>query len=407
LPRLLTQPEATATPNLKHQRRALQIIGAEVKVNFRYSSFLLVLLFVLFSAANSQAQTNPTPSPTPKPEEQEPVRVFTEEVRLAVAATDAGGHYDALEVDDVMVLEDGEQQQIRSVRHLPTNVLLLLDVGNQLGLKDTNTTKAVAMRLVTSLADGNRIALMQFATRPELLQNWTTDKAAILKVLRSKLISGKTSRLSDALAAAAQQFKDTPAGTRHLVLITDGVSETGKTTTVKALRELNSAQISVHILSYTVLARLALQGRNKIVRGGDGVQRDANPASNPVANGDPTLPPGATRTPSFKVYSIDTDFAMRRKRKEYERATHDSETLLEEIAKESGGQIFLPDSAEGLLSEADKVSRDIGSQYVITYRPKRPLAEARPGEYRKVEVASRRVGLYLRSRRGYVVPDTR
>jgi hypothetical protein len=98
---------------------------------------------------------------------------------------------------------------------------------------------------------------------------------------------------------------------------------------------------------------------------------------------------------------------MRRKRKEYERATQASETLLGEIAQESGGQIFLPDSAEALMSQAEKISRDIGSQYVITYRPKRPLADAKPGEYRKVEVASRRVGLYLRSRRGYFVPDAK
>ncbi|HKP36040.1 MAG TPA: VWA domain-containing protein [Pyrinomonadaceae bacterium] len=377
-------------------------------MTYRQKSLLPALLFVLLSAVCSQAQVSPTPSPTPKPDDQEPVRVFTEEVRLAVAATDAGGHYDALEVDDVMVIEDGEPQQIRSVQRLPTNVLVLVDVGNQLGLKDTNTTRAVAMRVVTRLAEGTQISLMQFATRPELLQNWTTDKVAIAKVMKSKLISGKTSRLSDALAAAALQFKDTPAGTRHLVLITDGVQESGgKTTNVKALRELNSAQISVHILSYTVLARLALKDRNKMVRGGDGKQRDANPATNPVANGDPTLPPGATRTPSFTLGRIDTDLAMRRKRKEYERATQDSETMLSEIAKESGGQIFLPDSAETLFSQADNISRDIGSQYVVTYRPKKPLAEARPGEYRKVEVASRRVGLYLRSRRGYVVPETK
>jgi VWFA-related protein len=377
-------------------------------VTFRHSSLLLVLLLVLFSAAATQAQVNPTPSPSPTPEEQYPVRVFTEEVRLAVAATDAGGHYDALEVDDVMVIEDGQPQQIRSVQHLPTNVLLLLDVGNALGLKDTNVTREVAGRVVTTLAAGTRIAVMQFATRPELLQNWTTDRTAIARVLKTKLNSGKYSRPADAIAAATQYFKDTPAGTRHLIIISDGVAEPGgKTTTLQAIRELNSAQISVHILSYTVLARQALKGRNKIVRGGDGVQRDGNPASNPVANGDPTLPPGSTRTPSFKIGSIDTDFAMRRKRKEYERATQDSETMLGEMAQESGGQIFLPDSAETLLSQADKISQDIGSQYVITYRPKRPLADAKPGEYRKVEVASRRVGLYLRSRHGYVVPDAK
>jgi VWFA-related protein len=377
-------------------------------LSLRHSSFVLVFLLILFPAVSSYAQVSPTPSPTPTPtpEEQDPVRVFTEEVRLSVAATDAEGHYDgALEIDEVLVLEDGVPQQIRSIRHLPTNVLLLLDTGNQLGLKDTNTTREVAMRLVSKIGEGDRIAVMQFASRPEVLVKWTTDKAAIAKALKSKLFSGSTSRLADAIAAAAQQFKDTPAGTRHLVLISDGVDTPGgKITTTKAIRELNSAQISVHILSYTVLARIALKERNQIVRGGDGKQRDANPATNPVANGDPTLPPGATRTPSFKIATIDTDFEMRRKRKEYERATRESETLLGEIAQESGGQIFLPDSAEVLLGQAEKIARDIGSQYVVTYRPTRPLANAKPGEYRKVEVASRRVGLYLRSRRGYVVP---
>lgn len=375
-------------------------------MSLRHSSFVLVLAFILFPAVSSYAQVSPTPSPSPTPEDQDPVRVFTEEVRLSVAATDAEGHSDgALEVDEVLVLEDGVPQQIRSIRHLPTNVLLLLDTGNQLGLKDTNTTRAVAMRLVSEIGEGNRIAVMQFASWPEVLVKWTTDKAAIARILKSKLLSGSNSRLADAIAAAAQQFKDTPAGTRHLVLISDGVDTPGgKITTTKAIRELNSAQISVHILSYTVLARLALQDRNRMVRGGDGKQRDANPATNPVANGDPTLPPGATRTPSFKIGTIDTDFEMRRKRKEYERATRESETLLGEIAQESGGQIFLPDSAEVLLGQAEKIARDIGSQYVVTYRPTRPLANAKPGEYRRVEVASRRVGLYLRSRRGYVVP---
>lgn len=355
--------------------------------------------------ANAQSGARPAPSPTPK-EDQEAVRVFTEEVRLPVAASDTYGHYDpTLTKDDVLVLEDGQQQQIMSIRHLPTNVLLLLDVGNQLGLKDTNLTRDVAMNFVNNLFAGTRIAVMQFAMKTELLQPWTTDKTEIEKVLKTRMISGKSSRLSDALAAAADQFKETPPGTRHIVIITDGVDTPGgKVTMANALKQLNSIQASVHILSYTVLERQTLQAKTKVVSGGDGVQRDGNPASNPVANGDPGLPPGVTRTPSFKIGSIDTDIAMRRKRKEYERATRDSEKTLSAIADESGGRIFLPANIGELRSQAATVAQDIGSQYVVTYRPTRPLSKASPGEYRKVEVASRRVGLYLRSRRGYVVP---
>ncbi len=369
----------------------------------RHSLYLILLILV--AAAFAAAQT-PRPSPTPRTDDQEPVRVFTEEIRLPVAAKDSFGHYDpTLTVDDVLVLEDGEQQQIRSIQHLPTNVLLLLDLGNQLGLKDTNLTRQVAMGVVSALYPGNKIAIMQFASQPELLQTWTADREAIAKVLKTKLKSGKSSRLSDAIVAAAAQFKEIPPGTRHIVIITDGVEAPGsRIPMATAMKQLDSVQASVHIISYTVLERQTLQTQTKVTSRGDGVQRDGNPGSNPVANGDPTLPPGTTRTPSFKIGSIDTDVAMRRKRKEYERATRESETKLTEIAEDSGGQIFLPATTSEVLAQAAVIARDIGSQYVVTYRPTHPLAAAKSGEYRKVEVASRRVGLYLRSRRGYVVP---
>src|SRR5438552_5406994 len=313
---------------IRHQ--TCRTVKSKRRIESSLRSSFLILLVLSFSAITLRAQVKPSPSPTPRNEEQEPVRVFTEEVRLPVAATDTFGHYDpTLEIEDVLVLEDGSPQQIRSIRHLPTNVLLLLDTGNQLGLKDTNLTRDLALRVVSTLHVGNRIAVMQFAMRPELLQPWTTDKAAVTRVLRTKLNSGKSSRLADAIAAAADQFKDTPPGTRHIVLITDGVAAPGGHATIEnALNQLNVIQASVHIISYTALARMAIQNQTKIVRGGDGVQRDGNPASNPIANGDPTLPPGSTRTPSFKIGSIDTDVAMRRKRKEYERATRDSEKEL-------------------------------------------------------------------------------
>lgn len=371
---------------------------------------VLSLALIFFASAHLTAQTSrPPPSPTPpvepKTEGQEPVKVFTEEVRLQVVALDQYGHYDpTLEVDDVLVLEDRVAQQIRSIQRLPVNVLLLLDTGNQLGLKNTNVTRDIALRVISGIHDGNRIAVMQFTERPELLQAFTTDKVAVTKALKTKLHSGKTSRLSEAIAAAADQLKDTPAGTRHIVLVTDGVEGPGgRFNLPESLKQLNSIQASVHIISYTLLSRKQIQ-KLSAWRKGDGIQRDGHPGSNPVANGDPTLPPGTTRTPSFRLGSKDADPALAKRRKEYERATIFSEAQLSEIAEESGGQIWLPESSNELLSEAESIARDIGSQYVVTYRPTRSLALAKPGEYRKIEVASRRVGLYLRSRQVYVVP---
>ena len=96
---------------------------------------------------------------------------------------------------------------------------------------------------------------------------------------------------------------------------------------------------------------------------------------------------------------------MRRQRKAYEADLKKSQQVLTAIADETGGRIFLPKSNEEMIAHAREAAREIGSEYVVTYRPRRPLSSAARGEYRRIEVASRRVGLSLRSRRGYIVPS--
>jgi len=333
------------------------------------------------------------------------MKVFTEEVRLPVAATDTYGHYDpTLEVDDVLVLEDGVPQQIKSVRHIPANVLLILDTGgdsNGLGglSKKTSTTKDVALRVISRLRAGDRIAVLQSSNQAELLQSWTSDLDNIAHLLRWKLFATKRSRIFETMTKAAQLLSDQPEGSRHVILITDGVeSPGGKVAVNEAVKQLVAARATVHIISYTEFVRQKDDKNPSNLTAGM-----RPPSSDPISANDPTLPPGVTRSPSFGV-AIRFDPAMTKVRKAYEAETRKSEQWLRELAAETGGRVFLPISTAEMIARGDDVARDIGAEYVVTYRPTRPLAEAQPGEYRKVEVVSRRVGLYLRSRRGYVVP---
>ncbi|MCM3900698.1 MAG: VWA domain-containing protein [Pyrinomonadaceae bacterium] len=327
-------------------------------------------------------------------------------MRLPVIALDQYGNYDpSLEVDDVLVLEDGVAQQIRSIRHLPANVLLVLDTGGEVrGLggmsKRTGLTRDVAIQLLNNLQDGTLIAVMQFSNSVEVIQPWTKDKKAVLKVLKTKLSSGKRSRFSDAVAAAARQLGDRPEGSRHVVFITDGVDTPGgKTDRAEAIKRLAAARATVHIISYTELVLQKKGGRPSTVSGGQ-----LPTTSDPITATDPTLPPGTTRSPSFGV-SIRFDPAMKRQRKAYESDIRKSQQVLTTVAEETGGRIFLPKSSQEMIAQAGEAAREIGAEFVVTYRPKRPLSSSRQGEYRRVEVASRRVGLSVRSRRGYVVPD--
>jgi VWFA-related protein len=377
-------------------------------LNLKY--FLIILLLLLAGNLNpiaAQAGRRPEPSPTPPAQEQEPVRVFTEEVRLPVIALDQFGHYDpTLVPDDVLVLEDGVAQLVRSVRHIPANVLLLLDTGGELsGLggssKLTSLTKDVAKEVIRNVPEGTSLAVMQFNNSVELLQPWTVDKNTLLKVIETKISSGKRARFSDALAAAANLMKNRPEGSRHLIVVTDGVDTPGtKTSRAEAIKRLAGARATVHVISYTEYVRQKKEGHTGITSGQVATAKD------PITATDPTLPPGTTRNPSFGV-GIRFDPAMKRQRKAYEAEIKKSQQALTSLAEEMGGRIFLPLNNEQMLAQAKEAAGEIGSEYVLTYRPKRPLANSRPGEYRRVEVAPRRQGLSLRSRRGYVVPTGR
>ena len=353
----------------------------------------------------AKPQASPQPSPTPPKEDS--VRFFTEEVRLPVVALDAYGHYDpTLELNDVLVLEDGVIQQIRSVTHIPANVLFVLDTGGELSgmggmSKSTSLTRQVASQLVTKLQPGSSIAVMQSGNVTEMVQPWTTDKDAVLKTLKNKLLSTKRSRLSEAIAKASGELRERPEGARHVVMITDGVDSPGvKVKREDAIKDLIASRATVHIISYTEFVRQRNEKKDSPVIVG---QRP--PSSDPITATDPTMPPGQTRSPSYGI-AIRFDPAMRRQRKAYEAEVKKSQQALKNIADETGGKIMLPLNNQEMLAQANEVARAIGAEYVVTYRPKRPLAEATPGEYRRIEVASRRVGLSLHARRGYVVPTT-
>lgn len=354
----------------------------------------------------------PVASPTPPQDKEESIKVFTEEVRIPVFAYDDFGNFDrTIEPDDLLVLEDGVPQAVRSVRHTPANVLLLLDTGGEgVGTggvsKSTSLTREVARHVIAGLHKDDQIALMQFTDRAETLQGWTIDRQALATVLKWKLHSGKRVRLAEAITAAARIFKDTPEGNRHVVLITDGVETSGgNANRTDALKQLYAARATVHVISYTEFVKQKQSDKTKVAMNNEAIRQQSsariianagiNP--NPVGQSFPSSAGG-----SGGGLGITFDPAMRRLRKAYEADVRHSQQWLTNLALETGGRIWLPITAQEMLDEGGKVAHDIGAQYVVTYKPKRPFVNARAGEYRRLEIAPRRLGLTLRTRRGYV-----
>jgi len=342
------------------------------KLHFRIT--LLVFAFSIAAAyvVAQKPKEKPTPpAPSSKDDEQDRVKIFTEEVVLPIVAYDAYGHFDpSINPNDVLVLEDGVWQQVNSARRIPLNVILLIDMGSAVvATQHLDVTRQIVMRVISKLQPGDRIALIQFSNRAEVLQDWTDDKQKLVKALdreHGKLLSGSRSRITAGLTVAVDELKGKETGSTHVVLITDG-DETPGTEYDATVKQLLQMQPAVHVLSYTVLAA---QEVRKIKSG------------------------------------LLFDRAMKRFYKDYENAIKDSERRLTALAENLGGRIFLPTSTEEALKQGDELAGEIGATCVLTYTPKRPL-ESGDTQPRHIEVFPRRTGLRVRTLRTTVMSTPR
>ena len=383
----------------------------------------LVVAIALGSAIPCLAQQ---PSPTPpsstpanslpggKPTGQdkpEPIKVTVEEVQIPIAAFDPYGRLDpTVALGDLLILENGVRQEARSVRRVPASVLLLLDTGGDINsAKNIRATREIARNLVSSLSQQDQISVMQFNGKVELLQDWTADLSQVNHVLDTQLLSGKGAALSPAIAAAVDQFSSQPVGSRHLVLITDGVEMPGtKPARAEAIRRLMASNAVVHVISYRLASRASTKDALRIAR-----NRNKSTTPDDVVNSLPPDDQGPTAGGSFQLRqfhkpggkTFDLDPARRRQIKEYEEAMIEGEVMLTALSKEAGGNIWLPESLDQMISDGAKAARLIDAEYLVTYRPSRAFDSVEKDEVRKVEIVSLRVGLNIVSRRSYVVRD--
>lgn len=373
----------------------------------RYNLIALCLLVSLhYSALRCQGQSKPSDEVTQPGRSiaiQDSLKTTVEEVRIPVLAVDVAGRFDpTLDINDLMVKEDGVAQLVRSVYRIPATVLLVLDTGGELNVaKNVRLTREVALAIVYTLRKEDRIAVMQINNRIELVQDWTTDQSKLARSLNHKLISGKRSALAAGLDAAIGYFKGVPYGNSHLILVSDGIAPGGGDNNIKqSVNNLIAANITVHVISYTSLGlrtKRAIPTRPRVKSAVDKNLIMALPSTR--FKEDPT-PDLKTLMETKGGFVIDLELLFRHKEIKAELREREKEFVT--LSEETGGSVWFPLSAGEMIDQATEVARSVDSNYVISYKPLRPFGSATVNDYRRVDVISRRVGLRVKARRGYV-----
>src|SRR5690349_17735195 len=244
--------------------------------------FLIAAIYAFAPASPGQkrkSNTQPKPSPAPNSELQrvgpppaapilqkreqdvgpsEVISVDTTEVMLPVTVRDGNGRLVAdLKREDFHVFEDDREERLSelALRQVPVDVILMVDSSSSVAENLDDFRKAV-MEFAAQLDDKDRITLIKFDDRVQLLQEWTQSRFQFQRAL-NRIEPGMFTRLNDALVLAAREQFGSTQSRRAIIVLTDGVDSGRGSTAEQALQAVLNAQVSVYVVSNGEISRTA------------------------------------------------------------------------------------------------------------------------------------------------------
>lgn len=297
------------------------------------------------------------------------LRVRTDEVLLPVSVRDwSGTLINGLNRDNFLVYDEGVRQEISSFnrRRVAANIVLLLDASGSV-FQQMRFIRQAAKGFTEGLLPEDKVCVMQFADKVELLQDWTSavEQQALAKALDWRYHPGESTTFYDGLYLAAEEQLSKVEGRRIVILLTDGIdtAEHRRAGFSEALNAVRRADASIYVVSLTGMLREMLIGRAG----------------------------GRVRQNLMRGY--DPHEVSR-----YLKLIDDSEKQLTGLATQTGGRIFLPLKDEDLLGSYRAIAEELRTQYIITYKPNPPVAA---GQWRRVRVLVLPGGYEVAAREGY------
>lgn len=323
----------------------------------------------------------PPPVPTlKKPTEQEispgdVVSVDTTEVMFPVTVRDSNGRFVSdLTRNDFRVFENNTMQPLSdlALRQVPVDVVLMVDASSSVA-NNLDDFRRAAKGFAARLDEDDRISLIKFDDRIELLQDWTKSRFQLQRAL-GRIEPGMFTRFNDALLLASkEQFGADTKSRRAVIVLSDGIDNGQGTTSLEAaLQALIRAQVAVYIVANTEISRAAKRAELDSLLG------------------------GSEASVKFNQVSIDR---LRLGLKVLDQ----SEENLAQLAMATGGRLFRPLTFDALESTYAEVAEELRHQYALYFTP---LNKTRDGSFRRVRVEMTNPAFRTQTRVGYFAPKT-
>lgn len=139
------------------------------------------------------------------------------------------------------------------------NIMMVLDISGSMALNDMviNDRPVSRLKVVKAAAkefinkrQGDRVGLILFGTKAYLQTPLTYDRKTVLSQIKDATagLAGQTTSIGDALGLAIKRLKDIPRNSRVMVLLTDGVNNSGILLPLKAADLAKNEGIKIYTI---------------------------------------------------------------------------------------------------------------------------------------------------------------
>jgi len=290
---------------------------------------------------------------------------------LPVTVRDSSGRLVSdLTRQNFRVFEDNAEQPLSdlAVRQVPVDVILMVDASSSVA-PNLDDFRRAAGAFAAQLDPQDRISLIKFDDRIQLLQDWTRSRFQLQRAL-NRIEAGMFTRFNDALFLAAREQFGRTQSRRAIIVLSDGIDSGRGATSESALQALLAAQVAVYVISNTEIARAAKRAElDYLANGSDSAVR-------------------------FNQLRIDD-------LREGLRVLDESEQRLAKLSTATGGRLYTPHRFDALDDAYREVADELRRQYAIYYTP---LNKTRDGSFRRVRVETTNRAYQTLTRVGYFAP---
>jgi len=272
--------------------------------------------------------------------EEEVIKVDTSLINLNVRVIDRFNRpVNDVRQDEFRVLENGVPQKIEyfTKEEVPIQYGLVIDNSGSLRGQISQVIDA-GKTIINSNRPGDETFVVRFidSSKIELKQDFTADQNALFDALDEMYVEGGATAVIDAVYLSAERAAEYKKGNdlndrrrRALILVTDGEERNSQYPQDKLFARLREEDVQIFVIGF--------------------------------------------------VNELESERGFIRKSKR-DKAVE----LLDRLAKETGGRAFYPTSLKELPDIAKEITRDMRTQYVISYNP---TNKARDGSFRAIRVA--------------------